>query len=289
MHAVLLYGADGSGKDELASILVESWLCRNAGPSGADGTCQACAAFRRGSNPDYLDIQPQGASRNIRLRAISRTIPAEPDDPTPLRDFFRTPPMMSRHKVAVIHSADRMNDDASDSLLKSLEEPHPFAKIVLTTDSIGTVKDTIRSRCLAIACQLPSREELREFDPSATDEDLALAAGAPGRVRTVLEHPEAYRRIGSFARSLGSRHSDEAIKVAEEFRSAAEALEKATGSGARTANAEALNLLATLLSRDPNARPQWTQDVVEAHRRIVGNGNPGLVFDALFTRMLRHR
>lgn len=287
VHAVLLYGAKGSGKSALADALAEAWLCRNPGPDGACGTCQACAAFGRGTSADVLRIEPVGASRIIRLGAFTEVTPPDADYRVPLRHFLRTSPLSSRNKVALIVEADRMNDRAYNALLKTLEEPQAQGKIILLTESVGRLAATILSRCLAIACALPTTEEVRQMVSEVTDDDLRLAEGAPGRVAAILENPGPYRAIADFARGLKTRPAGSALKASEEFRALADALEKISGAGARTANAEALDLLAAFLAREEGTNPRWTQHVVEAHRRILGNGNAGLIFDALFVRLLR--
>jgi DNA polymerase-3 subunit delta' len=288
VHAVLLYGAPGSGKNVLADLLSQAWLCREPGPDGADGTCRACGAYGRGTNADFLRIEPQGPSRIIPVKAITEDSP-DSEAQVPVISFFRTLPLLSRHKVVLIDSADRMNNASSNALLKTLEEPHPHAKLILTTDTIGAIIPTILSRCLAVACESPAPDVLRAAFPEATEEELRMSEGTPGRLRHLIQHRTAYSRIAALARSMTSRRPGEALVAAEALRQAADGLEKALGCGARAANAEALELLAIYLARDPEAPPQWTQYVAEAHRRIVQNGAAGLVFDALMAKMLTRR
>lgn len=285
VHAALLYGAPGSGKNALAALLAEAWLCREPTEDGADGTCRACGAFSRGTNADYLRIAPAGPSRIIGVKAITNESPDD-DDPNPLITFFRTLPLMSRHKVAVIEDAERMNAAAANALLKTLEEPHPHAKLILTTDSVGGILPTILSRCLAIACETPPADTLRRMYPEATEAEVRMAEGTPGRLRHILTHREVYDRIARYASTLLRHSPGEALTATEELRAISAALEKAIGVNARAANAETLEVLAILLARDPDAPPSWAQGIAEAHRRILGNGSAGIVFDALLTRML---
>lgn len=285
-HAVLLYGAPGGGTQRLAEILAQAWVCTQPGPEGACGVCQACRALEREKNPDFLQLRPSGPSRIFRQGAITGE-PPDDENPTPLKPFFRTTSLYSRHKVGLLHDVDRMQGAAANALLKTLEEPFVHAKLILTTTSVGKLLPTIRSRCLAVACALPHENEVREDHPEALSDDFLLAEGAPGRLEEILKDPGPYRDLAELARSLPKRKRGEALVLSERLRAIAERLEKAKGCNARTANAEALALIAAWVARDPSAEPKWTALLAEAHRRILQNGNPTLVFDATFARMLR--
>ena len=287
VHAVLLYGAPGGGTTALADALAQAWLCTRPGPQGACGECQSCRAFAREKNADLLHLRPEGKSRILKLGAIVPVKPADDDYPTPLKPFFRTGTLYARHKVAILHEAERMNGSAANALLKTLEEPHPHAKLILTTTSVGTLLPTVRSRCLAVACALPPADALRIAHPEATADDLILAQGSPGRLEEILRHPEPYRDLAALARSLPTRRRAEALVLTDRLRAVAERFEKAKGLNARAANAEVLAGLAAWTARDPDANPRWTAILADAHRRILQNGNPGVVLDAAFARMLR--
>ena len=283
---MLLYGAPGGGTTALAETLAQAWLCTQPGPEGACGVCQSCRAFVRGKNPDLLHLAPTGPSRIFKLGAIMPVSPPDEDNPTPLRPFFRTMPLYARHKVTILHEAERMNGRAANALLKTLEEPHPHAKLILTTTSVGTLLPTIRSRCLAVACALPEAGALRMAHPEAQPEDLLLAEGAPGRLEEILREPGPYRDLADLARSLPRRSRTEALVLTERVRALAERLEKTKGCNVRAANAEAVSVLATWVARDPDADPRWTATLADAHRRILQNGNASVVLDAAFARML---
>ncbi len=289
IHAILLYGPKGSGKTELSNIIAQSWLCSSPTADGADGECRPCMAYQRGNSPDFLLVEPQGLSNIISNKAITNSKPEKGENLVPLLTFFRTPPLLSRHKVTVIRDAHRMNSSSSNALLKTLEEPFPHAKLLLTTDSVGNILPTILSRCLAVACETPTEADLRRHFPDATTEEIRFAEGAPGRLQTILERRELYRRLLHFAQRLPSRGPSEALVAAEEFQGILEGFQAALNSGVRAANAEAFDALAIFYAREPSSPPSWPQQIIEAHRRIVGNCGANIVLDALFSALLTRK
>jgi DNA polymerase-3 subunit delta' len=209
----------------------------------------------------------------------------DPDPPLPLIDFFRTRPLSARNKVAFIYRADRMNPSAANAFLKTLEEPHSQAKVVMTTSEIGLVLPTIVSRCVCVACELPGQEEVRALSPDALPDLFVLAEGAPGRLEHVLRHSAAYTRITDFSRKLLQSKPPHALALSEEFRGITDDLEDALKCNARAANVEGLRALGASLSRLTD-RDDWFKEIAEAHRRILFNGNEGTVLDAMFAGML---
>ena len=110
-------------------------------------------------------------------------------------------PFEADRRVYLIHSAETMNEDAADALLKDLEEPPPYAVIVLVADDLGPLPETIRSRCQLVPFTRLSeravREEIGARAPGlAPDEAAALARLAAGRLDRAarLLDPESARR-----------------------------------------------------------------------------------------------
>ena len=277
-HALLLYGPEGAGKGELADILAQAWLCTTPTPMGACGSCGSCQASLRGTHPDLLVIEPLPPSHIIRLAFV-----AGGDETLSIQQLFRTPPLSGQNKVAIVQSAERMNADAANAFLKTLEEPPARAKLILTSGSPGALLPTILSRCMACACELPTREELSEHFPEADDFTLQLAGGAPGRVRRLLDAPETGEALRALAAEVSALIPRDSLIASERLKAVAEARDAATGSGSRRAQADTLAELGVAL-RVIGCHTALAP-VAEAHRRILGNGNATLVFDQLFSQL----
>jgi DNA polymerase III subunit delta' len=289
VHAVLLYGMDGSGKSDLAEALAQAWLCTHPEIRGC-GECRACQSMMRKSNADVLRIAPGGAGNAIRLHFIA-DVPPPPDEPPvlSLQEFLRTMPLSSRAKVGMIFDADRLNPRAANALLKTLEEPQPYAKLILLTDSVGRILPTILSRCVAVACQLPTEDERDESLRDLTPLDWMFGEGAPGKAARVALERDIYEALNAFAQCLPSRQAGEALVAADEFRAIVERLEAKRSCGMRAAHTAALEALGLALERTGNARPDSIQLVAEAHRRVIGNGSASLALDSLFSGLLLER
>ena len=276
VHAVLLYGPEGSGKGLMATLLIEHWL----------GNQRAVDAFRRGANPDVHLIEPMGASRIIRRHQI--TPPTPPNEPpvAHLVDFLRTAPLYSVNKVAQIVDAERMNDTATNALLKPLEEPALYAKLILTTTSISQIRQTILSRCLVVACELPSDEELRSAFPDSTSEFITMASSSPGQLYRIAANPEFYQKVSRFARQLAGADASQLLKLSDGFKALAEELDSSAKIGARAANTKVVELVTTMIAQQSPERADIIQVLTDAHRKIIGNAASNLVFDAVLARVL---
>lgn len=277
VHAVLLFGAPGSGKTTLANILAQAWLCKNPAEEGACGECRACQTFENGTAIDFLRVVPEGASNWIRLHSIKAS--SENGAPLSIQEFLRTLPIMARSKTIVIENADRIYHEAFNSLLKMLEEPPPYGRFVLTTSQLSLVPATIRSRCMCVNTELPHAE----LSPDASLWDR-FCASSPGDAADIAEREGVYRSLVEFAEGLERLPMGAELRAAEELRAIAEAYASAADAPARLSQAKTLEALSrALLMMD--APPEAVHATLEAHRRIIGNANAGITLDSLLIEL----
>jgi DNA polymerase-3 subunit delta' len=175
-HAYLLHGPPGVGKRDLALLFAAELLGDHA-------------RVARRSHPDLYVLQPLGDQIRI-------------DDIRELRRDLHMRPFEASRRVYLIFGADTMNDDAADALLKDLEEPPPYAVILLIANDIGPLSETIRSRCQAVPFRRLSeraiREAIRARAPGLADEEVVtlsrVAGGRLDRVARLLDPAAAKRR-----------------------------------------------------------------------------------------------
>lgn len=273
VQAVLFYGRSGSGLTSCAMALAHAWMCPRSSASGPCGDCPVCRSIDTGRAVDLQIVQPWGAQSLIKLSSINepRAGETDPYSGVPARTFLRTRPLIAASKVMVFESAERMNTDAANALLKTLEEPTQASRLILVSSEFGAVLPTLRSRCLCVLCQAPSPENLHPF---------AETFGEQARIEAAREPYDALlAALDRFSSAPGAL-----LALSQAARSTADALAKATGRNARSANAEVVRCIA-LYARRRGLAPQVVDHSARAHRQILGNGSPGIVFDSLFATM----
>lgn len=165
-HAVLLHVPRGAGGEWLARWSAARVFCRAA--NAPCGECLDCRRVAADQHPDCLFVQPIEDSKEIRVDQVRELI-AELG--------------LSSHgggrKIAILAPADRLNRNAANSLLKTLEEPTRETLLVLVAAELGRLPATILSRCTRIVVPAPTRESALGW----------LATNGPPGIdwRTVLE------------------------------------------------------------------------------------------------------
>ena len=145
-HAFLFSGPDGVGKATLARAICKALLCRNRSENGPCESCASCHKFDSGNHPDVHSYIPEGLYFKIEeVRGIIHQVSMKPVE--------------SRYKTFVLERAETMRDEASNALLKVLEEPPGETIFFLITETAEALLPTIRSRCQHFPFQpLPASE-----------------------------------------------------------------------------------------------------------------------------------
>jgi DNA polymerase-3 subunit delta' len=148
-HALLFTGEDGCGNAEFVQTLAKSLLCLEPASNGmACKQCRSCQVFNSQAHPDFVAITLQEDKQAILIDQI-RT----------LNYFLGLSRSYSPCRVAIITPAERMNVNAANGLLKSLEEPAQDTHILLLTSHPAVLLPTIRSRCQTMRMPVPQRDE----------------------------------------------------------------------------------------------------------------------------------
>lgn len=200
-HALLFSGPEGVGKRRTAEALAAALLCSSPAAGHPCGTCESCRAFSRGIHPDFFFVVPEAVgkgARSIRIEAMRA-----------LGSALARPPELAPRQVALIDDAQRMNEAAANSFLKTLEEPTGDVVFLLVTGMRAALLDTIVSRCLEIPfgpLALPELSEVLHRHGVEAEEAAALATLADGSAgRALALHAEGALRRREEAVSLLAR------------------------------------------------------------------------------------
>jgi DNA polymerase III subunit delta' len=175
-HAYLFHGPAGVGKRGTALAFAAELL-------GNDPRVE------RRSHPDVYVLEPLG--EQIRIDAVRE-----------LRRDLHMRPFEAQRRVYLVFAAHAMNDEAADALLKDLEEPPEYAVIVLVADEVGSLAETIRSRCQAVPFRRLSeravRDQVRARAPELSEDEVTsiarVAGGRLDRAERLLDEAAARRR-----------------------------------------------------------------------------------------------
>lgn len=208
-HAVLLVGPVGTGKRRFAEALTACLCCRqpadHAGVSSACGRCPSCRQWTAGVHPDVLMVEPEAEDKPLKIDQIRL-----------LGEFMIRSSHSGGYKIAILEPAERMNANAANALLKTLEEPPPERLLILVSHRPIGLPATVRSRCQRLTLPPPppsvASSWLAEQLPGREDTALLLrlARGAPLRALAMADEARLAQRRSCFAdycRMRQGRHS----------------------------------------------------------------------------------
>jgi DNA polymerase-3 subunit delta' len=144
-HALLLHGLAETGKRQFAFALAAALLCES-NQAHACGQCHNCNLVVAGTHPDLVMLEPEDNGKAIKVDAV--------------RAFSRSAsmtPQIGMRRICLIMPAEAMNQAASNSLLKTLEEPSPENHMLLVSDHPYFLSATIRSRCQSVEFSIPDK------------------------------------------------------------------------------------------------------------------------------------
>ena len=131
-HAYLLSGPRGTGKTTVARLIAMYLNCIGTGLKPC-GTCETCVAIQNGNYSDVIEVNA-ASSRGI-------------DNIRGIKDSALFAPVSGKYKVFIIDEVHMLTTEASNAVLKVLEEPPEFVVFVLATTEENKILATIKSRC----------------------------------------------------------------------------------------------------------------------------------------------
>lgn len=167
-HAYLITGSNNIGKNQLAHAFAMALNCTHEDVGQHPcGDCRSCKLIYSGNHPDMLYSERDERTGRLKidtLRDIMRLLALKPYD--------------SRYRIAIFEGFDHAAPRAQDALLKTLEEPSPYAVLILLAESNENIMPTIVSRCQIVPLRPVPRAEVSSFlQMHGADEERATLLG----------------------------------------------------------------------------------------------------------------
>ncbi|MBB5264003.1 DNA polymerase-3 subunit delta' [Catenibacillus scindens] len=150
-HAYIFCGEDGTGKNMLAKLFAKALQCE-AGYGDNCGMCRSCRQVESGNQPD--------------IRWVTHEKPASigvDDIREQVNNDIAIKPYSSKYKIYIIDEAEKMTPQAQNALLKTIEEPPSYGVIMLLTNNMDDLLQTIRSRCVTLSLKAIPTGKIQEY------------------------------------------------------------------------------------------------------------------------------
>lgn len=198
-HAIIIEGAEGSGKHTIAKFIALSLACKSANPVCLE--CADCRKILNGSSPDVISVAPQDGRVQLGIdtvRFIKSDVYIKPND--------------IEHKVYIINEADKMTVESQNAFLKVLEEPPSYAVFILICESADSMLITVKSRCRVCTTERFDNEilnrylikiseeagELANTNPDALALAVALSGGSIGKALSYVKKETAETNLETY-------------------------------------------------------------------------------------------
>lgn len=187
-HAYLISGPAQIGKATLALDFAKALNCTELDPPC--GTCSSCRRIPRGLHPDVHLLGEDIATGDLGSGGAEISI----DEIRELRRQGALKPFEGRRRVFIINGAEWLSREASNALLKTLEEPPEDTILILISSDLALISETLRSRCQTVTLQPLPTALVAEVVQQRTSSDEAaaylLASLSRGRLGWALRAAE---------------------------------------------------------------------------------------------------
>ncbi len=259
-HAWLFTGPAGSGRSTAARALAAALQCTGwdgdvPGSVPGCGECKACRTVLGGTHPD------------VSVKTTDKVIFKKDDVRSWVQEAYDSP-ISGAWRIMIVEDADRMSEEASNVLLKSIEEPADRTIWMLCAPSAADLLPTIQSRCRSLNLRTPPAQVVADYlvDAEGVGEDAALRAATlaqshVGVARAMLRDPDLReQRKALFTMPLQARSVSGAVVVAHRMEQRATQIAKERTE--RVNEQERADLLASIGVREGEAVPRQLRGLV---------------------------
>lgn len=159
-HAYLISGEDDSGKMILAKAFAMALQCKEleSAAKGLEdvyscGICTSCKQFKSGNHPDIIYVERLKNKNEIGVDDIRKQV----------NKNIEIKPYSSPYKIYIIDEAQMLSVQAQNALLKNLEEPPEYAIVLLITNNLSSILETIQSRCIMLQTKPVEKDLIKAY------------------------------------------------------------------------------------------------------------------------------
>lgn len=220
-QAYIFNGEPGSGKGDLANAFASALQCTNRqekdGRLEPCGKCHSCLQMKSTSHPDVITVTNELVGAELKTDTVGIKVSQF------IQKDVAIKPYEGPYKIYIIPNAHRMNQQAQNALLKTLEEPPAYAVFLLLSDNTSAFLPTVLSRCVILRLRPVSEPELlNALSAEGIEGEPALIAarlshGNPGRCLELArdQELEAFRHsLAEFLKRMPDVSSHEIIQFA---------------------------------------------------------------------------
>lgn len=205
-NSYMFIGQEGIGKEKFAKEFAKRILCLLSNKNKCLDNCESCLKFNSQNHPDFEEVELDGNS--IKISQIRK-----------LQDNVYIKPIISPKKVFIINNADKMTQEAQNSLLKTLEEPPRYIVLILIVANENLLLNTIKSRCIKLYFSNLQRDEILKYiNKNKTIENpttniIDLCNGSIGKLESIKNNINSYDEVEKFLNDLMNNKFSNIIEV----------------------------------------------------------------------------
>ena len=195
LHSYLFLGTESIGKLLIAKEFARKILCLENGEDTCN--CKSCICFNSSNHPDFYVINEEDKIKVDTIKNLAEKVIEKP--------------IISSKKVYIINNCEKMNKEAQNALLKTLEEPPEFIVIILISSNENAILNTIKSRCMTVKFKNIDNNLLKDYAinvlgyENISDNILKSFYGSIGKAIKQKEFREKYTDIDMLISNLDER------------------------------------------------------------------------------------
>ena len=161
-HAYIFHGEEYAGKMMLAEAFAMTLQCESHGTTPCM-SCRSCRQAMEHNQPDIIYVRHEEKSKKKTEENEKPTNISVDDIRTQINNDIRIKPYSSKYKIYIVDYADKMNVQAQNALLKTIEDPPPYAIILLLTTNADAFLPTILSRCVTLHLKSVNEDMIKKY------------------------------------------------------------------------------------------------------------------------------